>query len=126
LPGRTRHLLEDAIVLAVRQRSFTTVVSDSYLVEIALRMALGATTGRVVRLVLNQTIRVASTGMVVGTALAFAVSQVLRATLLFINPFDSLAYAGGLILVSLAALGAAWLPARRSARIEPTTALRFN
>ena len=43
-----------------------------------------------------------------------------------INPFDSLAYAGGLILVSLAALGAAWLPARRTARIDPTTALRFD
>ena len=94
--------------------------------EIAIRMALGATRGTVVRLVLNQTIRVATTGMVVGTALALAVSQVLRAKLLFINPFDSLAYAGGLILVSLAALGAAWLPARRTARIDPTTALRFD
>jgi putative ABC transport system permease protein len=89
-------------------------------------MALGATRGTVVRLVLNQTIRVATTGMVVGTALAFAVSQVLSAKLLFINPFDSLAYAGGLILVSLAAVGAAWLPARRSARVDPATALRFD
>ena len=94
--------------------------------EIAIRMALGATRGTVVRLVLNQTLRVATTGGVVGTALALAVSQVLRAKLLFINPFDSLAYAGGLILVSLAALGAAWLPARRTARIDPTTALRFD
>ena len=94
--------------------------------EIAIRMALGATRGTVVRLVLNQTLRVATTGGVVGTALALAVSQVLRAKLLFINPFDSLAYAGGLILVSLAALGAAWLPARRTARIDPTRALRFD
>ena len=103
----------------------------SYLVaqrtrEIGIRMALGATRGTVVRLVFNQTISVATTGMVVGTALALAVSQVFRAKLLFISPFDSLAYAGGLILVSLAAVGAAWLPARRSARVDPATALRFD
>ena len=103
----------------------------SYLVaqrtrEIGIRMALGATRSTVVWLVLNQTTRVATTGMVVGTALASAVSQVLGAKLLFIDPFDSLAYAGGLILVSLAALGAAWLPARRSARIDPASALRFD
>jgi len=89
-------------------------------------MALGATRGTVVRLVLNQTIRVATTGMVVGTALAFAMSQILSAKLLFIDPFDSLAYAGGLILVSLAAVGAEWLPARRSARVDPANALRFD
>ncbi len=103
----------------------------SYLVaqrtrEIGIRMALGATSVAILQLVLNQTMRVATTGMIVGTALALGVSRVLSSKLLFINPFDSLAYAGGLILVSLAAIGAAWLPARRSARIDPTTALRFD
>jgi ABC-type antimicrobial peptide transport system permease subunit len=94
--------------------------------EIGIRMALGATGVAILRLVLNQTIKVATTGMVVGTALALGLSQLLSSRLLFINPFDSLAYAGGLTLVSLAAIGAAWLPARRSARMDPTMALGFD
>jgi predicted permease len=103
----------------------------SYLVaqrtrEIGIRMALGATSVAIIRLILNQTIGVATAGMIVGTALALAVSRVLSSKLLFINPHDSLAYAGALILVTLAAIGAALLPARRSARIDPTTALRFD
>jgi hypothetical protein len=103
----------------------------SYLVaqrtrEIGIRMALGATRGAVVLLVLSQTVKIAGAGVLVGTALALAVSRMLGARLLFINPFDSVAYAGGLTLVALAALGAAWFPARRSACLDPTTALRFD
>ena len=103
----------------------------SYLVaqrtrEIGIRMALGATRLAILQLILNQTVRVATTGMIAGTALALVASRVLGSRLLFINPLDLLAYAGGLILVTLAAVGAAWLPARRSARIDPATALRFD
>jgi hypothetical protein len=103
----------------------------SYLVaqrtkEIGIRMALGATRATVLQLVLSQTMKIASAGMLVGTGLALAVSRMLAARLLFIDPFDSLAYASGLTLVTLAALGAAWFPARRSARLDPTTALRFD
>ena len=79
--------------------------------------------------------QVATTGVVVGTALALAVSRVFRAKLLFINPFDSLAYAGGLILVSLATLGQpgcpldelhASIPRRRCGSIDRRLAISLS
>ena len=103
----------------------------SYLVtqrtkEIGIRMALGATTGDVTRLVLAQSGRLAAVGIVVGTALALGVSRWFAAHLVFINAFDLLAYAGGGLLVVAASLGAAYIPSRRAARINPVTTLRYD
>ncbi|HLK21261.1 MAG TPA: ABC transporter permease, partial [Bryobacteraceae bacterium] len=103
----------------------------SYLVtqrtkEIGIRMALGATTGNVTRLVLRQSGRLAAIGLVVGMALALGVSRWFAAHLVFINAFDLLAYAGGGFLVVAAALSAAFFPSRRAARINPVTTLRYD
>ncbi len=103
----------------------------SYLVtqrtkEIGIRMALGATTGNVTRLVLGQSGRLAAVGIVFGTALALGVSKWFAAHLVFINAFDLLAYAGGGLLVVAASLGAAYIPSRRAARINPVTTLRYD
>lgn len=103
----------------------------SYLVtqrtkEIGIRMALGATTGNVTRLVLRQSGRLAAIGLVVGMALALGVSRWFAAHLVFINAFDLLAYFGGGLLVAAAALTAAFIPSRRAARINPVTTLRYD
>jgi predicted permease len=103
----------------------------SYLVtqrtkEIGIRMALGATTGNVTRLVMGQSGRLAAVGILVGTGLALGVSRWFAAHLVFINAFDLFAYAGGGLLVVAASLGAAYIPSRRAARINPVTTLRYD
>lgn len=94
--------------------------------EIGIRMALGATTGAVTRLVLWQSGRLAGIGIGLGTALALGVSRLLTSYLVFVNTFDILAYSGGMFLVAFAALAAAYVPSRRAARIDPLTTLRYD
>jgi hypothetical protein len=94
--------------------------------EIGIRMALGATTGSVTRLVLGQSTRLAGIGIGLGTALSLGVARLFAAHLVFMNPFDSLAYGGGVILVTAASLAAAYFPTRRAARIDPITTLRYD
>ena len=103
----------------------------SYLVtqrtkEIGIRMALGASTGAVTRLVLRQSGRLAAIGVALGTGLALGVSRLFASHLVFINTFDLAAYAAGVLLVAMASLARAALPSRRAARINPVTTLRYD
>ena len=101
----------------------------SYLVgqrtkEIGIRMALGATPGAVIRLVLTQSMRFAGWGVVVGLVLAFCGSLVLRHYLTMVDAYDAIAYALAVAAVGCAALVAAFRPSNRAARIDPVQALR--
>jgi ABC-type antimicrobial peptide transport system permease subunit len=103
----------------------------SYLVtqrtkEIGIRVALGASTGSVTRLVLRQSMRLAAFGIALGSVLALGVSRLFAAHLVGINMFDSLAYGGGVLLVLAASAAAAYFPSRRAARIDPITTLRYD
>jgi predicted permease len=94
--------------------------------EIGIRMALGATTGSVTRLVLGQSTRLAAIGIGLGTALSLGVAHLFAAHLVFMNPFDRLAYGCGVVLVTAASLAAAYFPTRRAARIDSITTLRYD
>jgi predicted permease len=101
----------------------------SYLVgqrtkEIGIRIALGATPGVVVRLVLNQSLRFAMWGAAVGLALAFGGSLLLRHLLTMINAYDLVAYSAGAAIVAMASLAAAFFPSSQASRINPVDALR--
>ncbi len=103
----------------------------SYLVgqrtkEIGIRIALGATPGIVVRLILNQSLRYATWGVALGLALAFGGSLVLRHLLSMINAYDVVSYASGAAIVALASLAAAFFPSSRAARINPVETLRAD
>ena len=87
-------------------------------------MALGASAGDVVGLVLRQGVTLALTGVGIGLACAVLAVQALRSVLYVISPWDPLAWmlsAGTLLGVSLLA---SWLPARRALRVDPVVALR--
>jgi predicted permease len=92
--------------------------------EIGVRMALGASAGRVRRGVILNTLRLALAGIVVGTA-ASVVSARLIASLLFAtSPWDVTTYAGVTLSLIAVALISGYLPARRASGIDPMTALR--
>jgi len=94
--------------------------------EIGIRMALGATTGAVSRLVLRQSAKLALIGIGTGSALALGVSRLLASHLVFIDTFDLLAYSSGILLVIGATLAAGFVPTRRATRIDPVTTLRYD
>jgi predicted permease len=92
--------------------------------ELGLRMALGASRASVVRLVLGQGARLVGIGVVLGIAGALVFSQLLAQSLFDTRPTDPRAYAIVGVVFLLAALGAAFGPARRATTIDPLTALR--
>jgi predicted permease len=88
--------------------------------EIGVRIALGATTGRVVRQIVRETLRVVGIGATIGWAVAFLVAiHVLRG-----GPVNLTIFAGVPAILMLVAAGASWLPARRASRVDPVVALR--
>jgi predicted permease len=101
------------LAYAVRQRT----------TEIGIRMALGATSGEVRSLVLRQAALVLGAGLLMGTAGAFMLGRWLRALLFQVSPWDARILVTTGLLLTVTALIAAWLPARRASRIEPRTAM---
>lgn len=94
--------------------------------EIGVRMALGAVPGDVVRMVLREALLLALSGLAIGFPVAFWLTRLTRDFLFGLEPDDPavLAAAGTLLLLVSALAG--WLPAWRAARIDPTTALRYE
>ena len=96
--------------------------------EIGIRMALGATSAKVLTLVMRQCARLAALGMAIGVALAFAVMKALSSVIQNrnVSVVDAGAFAAAVLLVSAAAALAAFVPARRASRIDPSQALRAD
>jgi ABC-type antimicrobial peptide transport system permease subunit len=122
-----------ALALALTLSGLFSVLS--YLVEqrtreIGVRMALGATTWHVTRLVLSQSFRPVAAGLIIGAVLAGILSVFLLATPAagiigqIVDVLDPVAYAVSVLIIVAACLGAAAVPASRAARLDPTRALR--
>jgi predicted permease len=92
--------------------------------EIGIRMALGATTDRVVRLVLVRVAWLVALGLVAGAALALWAGRYVQSLLYGLEPRDPLTLAAAALLLALVAMIAAWIPARRATRVDPLVALR--
>jgi len=92
--------------------------------EIGVRMALGALPRDIFALVLRQVLILVATGVCVGIVSAIAISRVLSGLLLGVSSRDPMTFAGISVLLAAVALVACYLPARRAARLDPSTALR--
>ena len=92
--------------------------------EIGVRLALGATSGRVLREVVGRGLALATIGLVVGGAGALVVTRLLRSLLFGVGATDPVAFAGAALLLVAVAVGAAIVPARRAARVSPIAAMR--
>jgi len=94
--------------------------------EIGIRMALGATRVSVVKMVLLEVLWLAGISIAVALPLSLLLMYAVRSQLYGVSGSDPLTLLGMTVLVTLVALASATLPARRAARVEPMTALRYE
>jgi putative ABC transport system permease protein len=92
--------------------------------EIGVRVALGASRLDVLALTLGQAARLSALGLLLGSGLAFGAGRILASTLRGAVAFDPAVLVAVTVLLGVAALVAAWLPARRALRVDPARALR--
>ena len=94
--------------------------------EIGIRMALGADSQSVMRLVLGQGVRLALIGVAIGIAAALALTRVMASLLFQVRATDPVTYIGVALLLTVVALAACYIPARRAMKVDPIVALRHE
>jgi ABC-type antimicrobial peptide transport system permease subunit len=92
--------------------------------EIGIRMALGATRGRVVRMILREVAVLSAFGLLAGLVAAYQTTVFLKSFLFGVKPNDPFAIGGSVAILIACALLAGYLPALRASRIDPMAALR--
>jgi putative ABC transport system permease protein len=92
--------------------------------EMAIRLALGAAPGDLLKLVIGKTMLIVLVGLALGAGAALALTRVLASLLYDISPTDRVTFVGMPLLLLLVALLASYLPARRATKVDPMIALR--
>jgi putative ABC transport system permease protein len=94
--------------------------------EIGIRMALGASPRDVLKLVLGQGLKLALVGAAIGIAAALALTRLIQGLLFQVSPTDPVTFISVTALLTIVALAASYLPARRAMRVDPMVALRYE
>jgi ABC-type antimicrobial peptide transport system permease subunit len=94
--------------------------------EIGIRMALGASRGQVLRMVIGYGARLCAIGLAIGLAAGLALRGLLSSLTFGVSTADPWVYGGAGLLMMVAALAACYVPARRACRVDPLVALRWD
>jgi putative ABC transport system permease protein len=94
--------------------------------EIGIRMAIGADSGRILRMVLKQGALLGAAGVIIGVGSAIWLTRFIKSILFAIEPLDVPTFAATVLALFGLTLLASWIPARRATRIDPTVALRYD
>jgi ABC-type antimicrobial peptide transport system permease subunit len=94
--------------------------------EIGIRMALGARSQDVLRLVMAESMRLVAIGVAIGVLAAVAAGRLIAVMLFGLAPTDALTLTGAVALMVLVSALAGYLPARRAARVDPLVALHYE
>jgi len=108
--------LYGALSFAVRERTR----------EIGIRMALGARTVEVLKLIVGQGLRLVFAGLAIGLLAAFAATRVMKSLLYGVSATDPLTFVAITFALIVVALLACYLPARRATKVDPLVALRYE
>jgi putative ABC transport system permease protein len=94
--------------------------------EVGVRIALGAQSGNILKLVMKQSLQLAVVGVAIGLVAAFALSRLIQSLLFGVGALDPITFVGTPLLLAAVALLASYVPALRATRVDPITALRYE
>jgi putative ABC transport system permease protein len=94
--------------------------------EIGVRLALGAQTGAIMKLVVGQGMKLVAIGAVLGLAASFALTRLMSNMLFGVSAVDPMTFSAITLLLTFVGLLACWIPARRAMRLDPMIALRYE
>jgi putative ABC transport system permease protein len=94
--------------------------------EIGIRMALGASRGHVLEMILGESAKLLLVGFAIGVPTAFLLARLLGDLLFAVGPADPMTFVGVCVVLGVVGLGAAYVPTRRAMKVDPMVALRYE